>query len=289
CDPGGAEGNCDIDGATINEAGACDDGDVCTEGETCTGGACGGGSATAHIHVNLDVEALGFAVTRDVAFEIAGVPGDVVAPVDFNTNGEGSVDLSDPSYLDAASICATEGHTLTGTLDLTGTWGVCEATANFTIADQLLAGDLSNPPWVLQDNLVDITDFAILSIYWNQSVDPDLGSLADITGDGMQDVADFTAIQVNFAEVGATCVSTFWLDSPDTFGLPIAANFRVAVDELMHPDADLADWNGDGLIDTQDIRAFARANNLRLTPQFRAKLGRIDTVLRGQTLERSRE
>jgi hypothetical protein len=43
CDPAGAEGNCAVTGAAINEGQQCDDGDICTTQETCQAGACAGG------------------------------------------------------------------------------------------------------------------------------------------------------------------------------------------------------------------------------------------------------
>jgi hypothetical protein len=223
---------------------------------------------TSHIYVNLKVEGLTNAVTRDVAFYIAGA-GSAVVPVEFNALGEGSVQLTDATYLDAVSICATEGHTLTRTLDLTGTWGECEATANFTGDDKLLAGDLSNPPYVPQDNLVDIVDFAVLAARWNQPVDPDLGYLADVTGDGWQETADFTAIQINYAMTGDECSSTL-LATP---------RWRVSVNELAVRNARAADLNADGMIDAKDIREFARVHHLRLTPAFRARLDRAEAEL----------
>ncbi|MFQ5464258.1 MAG: hypothetical protein ACE5E5_16745, partial [Phycisphaerae bacterium] len=42
CDPLGLEGNCDIDGATINEGGTCNDGDAATCDDVCGAGTCAG-------------------------------------------------------------------------------------------------------------------------------------------------------------------------------------------------------------------------------------------------------
>ncbi len=44
CDPGGADGNCDV-ATPLVDGTTCDDGSACNVGEVCTAGACGGGAA----------------------------------------------------------------------------------------------------------------------------------------------------------------------------------------------------------------------------------------------------
>jgi hypothetical protein len=158
----------------------------------------------------------GFSINCDlnisVAVELEGVIVDVVRTVKFTLtdcetgqseereeaiqfeNGLGYVVLDGVSP-EMDWISAVEGHTLRRLLPLT-------EEVLFTGPNRLLTGDFSNPPWVPQDNLVDIQDFAILCIYWNQPIDPTVGYHADATADGIQDVADFTGIQINFAAVG---------------------------------------------------------------------------------------
>jgi len=264
-------------------------------------------TGTAHIYVDLDVQSLENEVGRYVTFEIEGVAEPVLVVIDFSSAGDVyDLDLMDPAYDGAAQICATEGHTLTTSVDLT--WDGCEADAYFVVDDKLMAGDFSNRrcsaesanpgapcdsnddcengvciEWVSQDNLVDITDFAILFTCWNQQVDPDLGTLADATGDGLHNVADFTAIQANFGVGGDVCDSTMIGSGPSEPSMNVApeARFRIPVEELPIPNAEDADRNGDGMINTLDIHLFAEEHGLVLTPEFRAKLDWIDSAVLG--------
>jgi len=52
----------------------------------------------------------------------------------------------------------------------------------------------------------------------------------------------------------------------------------VAVSSLEFPDAQRADINGDGIVDSADILAFAEKYNLRLLPSFRAKLAKLERI-----------
>ena len=293
-----------------NNTAACDDGAYCTVNDICGNGTCAGTprdcsdsdpctadtcnegtdqcvhTGSPHINVNLQVQALTAAVTRDVTFVITNCGGSTdtrTVGVSF-TAGSGTAVLTavDPN---ADFIQATEGHTLSETLPLVLVGG-CEATANFTGEHLLLSGDFSNPTWVPKDNLVDITDFAILSIFWNKPVSPSLGWLADATGDGWQNVADFTAIQANFAKVGDPASQC----SP--LGLPNGPRVktRIAVGDLPVPNAQYADRNGDGVVDTRDIRVFAAEKGLALTPKFRAQLDAVEAAEANEaiTLPRAR-
>jgi hypothetical protein len=242
-----------------------------------------------YITVNLEVEALINAVTRDVTFVITDCDGGSetrVEPVDFDSSGMGSAVLTEVNT-DADWIRATEGHTLSRLVPLVfdGPDG-CSATAQFTGDDRLISGDYSNAH-VPQDNLIDIQDFSILAIEWNMTVDPNLGMLADATGDGVQDAWDFSPIQANFVATG-----------DDADGCPaftsapllrrVNARPRVAVDSLGIPNAEYADLNADGVIDTKDIRAFARRYDLVLTPEFDAKLARLEAADRDSAKAGSR-
>jgi hypothetical protein len=228
------------------------------------------------IDVTLHVQALTHAVTRDVTFIITDCPSTTVVrteSVEFDATGTGTVSLTGMNGTEEW-IQATEGHTLSRLLAVS--WegpDYCSATVSFTGVNELKSGDFSNPPYVPQDDLVDITDFAILFINWNLSVDPNQGWLADATGDGNQETADFTAIQANFADVG---------DPEDGCGLGLLSVkplWRIPVSRSGLADAELADMTGDGMIDVKDIRAFAKVYNLPLTPSFKAKLTRVEAEL----------
>ena len=269
------------EGVCVGSGDTCDDSDPCTI-DTCDEGndLCSNDDTT-HIDVTIEIDALGNAVTRDVTFILTDCGANaetIVQPVDFDSSGVGSltltadmltaVDIGEIDYLQA-----TEGHTLARLLNV-GFAGpdFCYATTLFTDADKLLAGDFSND-YVDQDSLVDITDFAILAIEWNQWVDPEQGTLADATGDGWQDIADFTAIQANFADVGDAedaCPSFLGIGSA---GSP---QIQIPVTDLLVANAELADLNSDGMIDVQDIYLFAEENKLVLTRGFKAKLRRLE-------------
>ncbi len=295
---------------------ACDDGSACTDADVCTNGTCTGTAITCSdgnpctsdtcnpssgcvytpiqgtLQVTLEIQGLTNTVTRPVTFVITGCGGDVTTldpiPVTFTPysgpqRGVGSVALTNVAP-DADWIQVTEGHALSRLLPVENFVGECTATINFTSTDWLLAGDFSNPPWVSQNNHVDIQDFAILAIYWNEPVDPNLGSLADATGNGMQDAGDFGAIQANFAvsgDLADDCPPS--APPPGVIGkvavVPQPALLRVPVAALGIPNADWADRNGDGVIDIEDIRLFAAENSIALTPEFEARLDRLERQL----------
>lgn len=154
-----------------------------------------------NITVAVELEGVYTDVVREVRFVLTdcetGLAEERVEAVSF-IEGVGVVVLEGVDG-DADWISAVEGHTLRRLLPIV--WDGVEAQVLFTGGTRLLSGDFSNPPWVMQDGLVDIQDFAILCIYWNQPIDPTWGYRADATADGIQDVADFSCIQVNFGKV----------------------------------------------------------------------------------------
>jgi len=264
----------------------CDDGDDCTT-DTCNedSDACEY-VETSHVDVTMAVQGLSGAVTREVTFVLTDCEGTTqtrVVPVSFS-GGQGTALLADLTP-GADWIQVYEGHTLARRMPLDFGTG-CIASVTLTGNAQLTSGDFSNPPWVPQDDLVDIVDFAILAIYWNDPVDPNLGSLADATGDGLQNGADFTLIQMNFADIS---------DPPDDCGPAPQPGFaevtqigqisrptarlRVSTEVLGVADASAADRDGDGFVDVRDIRLFAQQNNLTLLPAFETKLRRLERLL----------
>ena len=106
-------------------------------------------------------------------------------------------------------------------------------------------------------------------------------------------MADFTAMQTNFFEVGEpdnACLSrpgfgdTEFIVLARTFdGELVSASWQLArssisVDSLPLDNAWEADLTGDGIIDFEDIRAFAWRYGVPLLPEFQAKLARFDEV-----------
>lgn len=254
------------------------------------------------IQVSLQVEGLTHAVTRDVTFVLTDCqhlapPQVVTRPVAFNASGTGSILLTGVGA-GAEWISVFEGHTLSHKLPLSFT-GTCYASVGFTGADQLVAGDL-HTAGVPQDNLVDIVDFAILVSRFGTAVAdcgvgpaPQNCSLgADITGDGVQDTADFNAIQINFFRSGDdTDGCPPFIQGPigskpqwDIEPLRQEAKSVVRVSDLSRavPSIGRADLNADGKIDTADIRAFAAQNRLPLMPAFEKKLTQLEVVSAGR-------
>jgi len=270
------------------------DANPCTVDLCDGGGACLLDSDTSGIDVTIEIESLSPATTvvRNVTFVITnclGIAETRNVPVTFDSLGIGQTLLAGVDT-GASWVSATEGHTLRKLLPLFFTDpNGCAATVSFTGLDKLKSGDFSNA-FVPQDMLVDIQDFAILSIEWNQPVDPNLGSLADATGNGIQDVGDFVSIQAHFAETGDAvdqCVaaaavvgSTGAREAPmgHSETTQLAPRLAMSPDEIAIEGASRADVNGDGVIDVSDIRALAALRELRLTPAFQAKLSRLQAV-----------
>lgn len=252
----------------------CDDGDPCTA-EDCVAGECFY-SQLGQITVDLEVEGLGDPVTRDVRFDIVACGGTTetrTVGVSFSAAGVGSTILSGVDA-DSDWIAVREGHTLRGRRPLSFT--TCSASVAYLGANRLRSGDFAAGA-VVQDNLVDVTDFSILASRWNQVIDPNLATGADATGDGLQGTADFTAVQTNFLASGdavdgctlaLTTIGTRRRAHEPEAQLVESRRLRVAVGALRFPNADRADVNGDGFVDGRDIRAFAKRHRLPLTPAF---------------------
>ncbi len=289
CDSLGLEGNCDVitplaDGTT------CDDGTPCTAAG-CQAGSCVFSFNSAEVPINLDVDAITNAVTRDITFIITtcGVSLDArTLPVATDGLEPATLVLSNVNS-DADWIAVVEGHTLRRLAPLSFT--SCTAPVDLTSAStsELRSGDFYTAQ-IAKDNLVDITDFSILAVNFNTPIDPSLGSGADATGDAIQGTADFAAIQINFFAVGAPqdgCLSRkgridHVLQDADrivperqlTGEVPRS---RIAVERLSLEGVERADLTGDGVIDTADIRLFARLHHLPLTPRFERLLDRLES------------
>jgi len=149
------------------------------------------------IGVSIAPFALEYTVTRNARFVYTDCYTneiiDTVKPVAYN-KGESEFVVDDvPTYMDYLWVKGSHELGQRRALDMNCSYP--------TVSFQPLSGDVSNPPWVPQDGLVDIVDFAILSIYWGDPVDPNQSSLADVNGDGEHDKMDMEAMQMWFAEI----------------------------------------------------------------------------------------
>lgn len=157
---------------------------------------------SARIDVEIEIESVGSAVTRDVTFFLSDclAPADTrVLPVALDASGRGSVTIDDVDP-NVRWVYAKEGHTL-GRLAAV-VFDVCGAAAvDMTGSHRLRSGDFGYNATV-QDDRVDLIDFLILAAEWNVAIDPAASCGADANADGRQDTSDFTAIQINYAALG---------------------------------------------------------------------------------------
>ncbi len=265
--------------------GDCDDGIPCTD-DTCVSGVCQYTPA-GEIAVDVQIEGLDHAVDRDVTFVVTTCGGSVdtrVETVAFAADGVGAIGLTGVDT-DATWISAAEGHTLRRVEPLS--FVSCTATVDWTGANALRSGDFHTGA-VSKDQVVDVTDFSILAANFNLPIDPNLSTGADATGNGVQGTEDFTAIQVNFFNVGnpvdgcpASAEDQGLTRSGDGSSEHLRAKrapmAEIAVELLPLDNAQEADLNGDGVVNTHDIRAFARAHGLSLEPQFVRRLKMLET------------
>ncbi|MCH7700509.1 MAG: hypothetical protein IID37_02360, partial [Planctomycetes bacterium] len=139
---------------------------------------------------------------------------------------------------------ATGGLTLVSSFDARGiycAWGIFPLPGS----DRVLLSDIDTGLWV-------IADLAPTTICY-----------ADANGDGVQALADFTAIQLNFLTVGdaADACPGGASFTGDRLGESLVAvrltpRTVVRLESLGLPEAHRADLNNDGWIDSTDIRLF---------------------------------
>jgi hypothetical protein len=119
-----------------------------------------------------------------------------------------------------------------------------------------------------------------------------------VTGDGDQDTADFTALQIYFFQLsdpqdgcpafappgkpGRGPLSQADLKSTSNktpLAIPRGLG-RIGTSRLHAMDASLgsADQNGDGIVDTRDIREFSRQHGIAILPAFELKLRSMEAA-----------
>ena len=198
-------------------------------------------------------------VTKEVVFNVTNAGGSPTPP----NVAIGTATLTNVPCRDGGYECMTARdklHTLrrTATLTTGGTEPV-QYVANFTGnppgGDWLIGGNLNDDYWI------DILDFGVLS--WKYGTAPGADTTcsttyphADISGDGVVGLADFTFIQINFLKSHeANCCGQGGFRGEATE--PITS---IAVADLIAQGlGELAagDINGDGWLDEADMAAFA--------------------------------
>jgi hypothetical protein len=153
-------------------------------------------------------------------------------------------------------------------------------TASFTGANALVQGDLYNDlPGEAMD-VIDILDFGVYITQWGQTYGPVTCATAfphaDLNGDGLVDVTDFSFIQLQFFQLGdpACCTRPAHPDraarAAPLMSISVAELRQRGLDELA-----LADLNGDGVLDLDDVLAFlngARPRVPKPTPFGKAEI-----------------
>jgi hypothetical protein len=174
---------------------------------------------------------------RTVCFKAGSMPVTTLE-IEIDSSGMGVIDP--PLQVPVASRygCASAKdirHSLTNTVapTIVGT--------DFHAAFELIQGDSNN------DDLVDIVDFSYFVL---DSGIAYAGGRSNFNGDGNVNNADFSFISVNFWLSGDSCSGAANAHAPRS---------RVSVKELRRQGLGqlaLADLNGDGWIDQQDIQNF---------------------------------
>jgi len=226
-------------------------------------GGCGAvGLNAGRVEVDLELEGVRYAVTRELMLQLSGC-GTVDhrrAPVTVEVSGRGWIVLEDVPEC-VTWLTVQEGHTLRRRVEVV--FDACAvARIDLTGSRRLRAGDLETDT-VAQDNVVDIVDYAIVASLWGETADPNSVYGGDIDGDGTCGEADLAITLKNQrasgdpAEVnpngGAVDRSVSRTQRDATGG-----RRRVAVSSLPLANVARADVNGDGVLDDRDVRAFVR-------------------------------
>lgn len=149
-------------------------------------------------------------------------------------------------------------HTLRRTLDASDGFGISGTryVADFITpaGKELVGGDLN------ADHVVDIVDFGILMAAWGTvypTGDTDCTTPylhADLDGNGVVFTEDFTFIQIHFLQWSEhNCCIAFDAGMPPVDLITVEDLKKRGMNELT-----VADLNGDGVLDSKDMAAFAR-------------------------------
>ena len=182
---------------------------------------------------------------------------------DDSAHGVGSALFTDLDCGDYDCVTAQDAlHSLTVRLDR-GVGGLeinasNQYVADFTGDNLLRGGDFYDDTADVGIDYVDILDFGVFSAEWGAdygSADTDCDTPpphADINGDGLVTVADFTFIQINFLQIGdADCCGGLAIGDGPLTRISLAELQEIGLGELS-----AGDLNHDGWLDSIDIVAF---------------------------------
>lgn len=221
------------------------------------------GQSTMIVDISLDGSVAPGPFTRCIEFELTDADGNVVMPVAETLtfiNGYATATIDVPCGVYGTCLMARgQLHTLRSTGDLT-IIGTDYAADGF---DPLIGGDLND------DGLVDILDFGVFVWQFNANYgtgDTDCTTPfpnADMTGDGIVGLGDFSFIQINFLGLDEICPVTVMANQfrrwNEANKRPAQARTRISVRELHAMGLGhlaVADLNEDAVVDATDIALF---------------------------------
>jgi hypothetical protein len=265
----------------------------CNEVSTCAWTVDVSDQQTLDVHLQLSPVVENDEFVRCICFELISsctplvveeVCQDITFGGPFNFPGQGGDDVKVPKGKYVCLQARDRQHSLRATHFPLVCDGVAY-TAEFK-GDPFFGGN-----WLIQGNLnrdplVDILDFGVFLGQFNQNPNPpkdkhcddnggDGFTHADFNGDGVVDIEDYTFIQINFLAN----------DKDDCCHDPSASEpvgrTEVTVKQLREMGLEslvIADLNGDGLVNTDDMAAFVQGARPKADKVNRGSVGRPTTI-----------
>ncbi|UCD75327.1 MAG: HYR domain-containing protein [Phycisphaerales bacterium] len=213
--------------------------------------------------MDIELQSIGIvSLSRCITFELTGTDTDTWAEVITFTSGYADDVVIEVPCGDYDCLLVSDHlHTLKRKADdftIVGTQYV----ATVTDPDYLLGGNLNGD---LYGGYIDILDFGIFVGEWGEDYgtgDTNCSTPyphADISGNGTVGTEDFTFIQINYLEENEGCAKGLHPTGTPQADSGLGPVTRISVAELVRlgmADLIVADLNGDGWLDENDIVAF---------------------------------
>jgi hypothetical protein len=281
----------------------------CDAGNSCGNSAQHCWTVTVNDETCLDVEIqlsptmvtkAGGGITRCIKFEVFSncvqpplvFEDDMVFGGLFNLIGHFNGNIKIPSQVQPVCITARDQlHTLRGCYMLAADGSDCRADGcieatfkgdpffggNWLVGGNLDGWKKANPN--ASHDVIDILDFGQLVSQWMEDYGsgdttcdwPDDQSNADINGDGLVDLLDFSFVSMNFLADSKDCCCPGSASLGNTVGrtsVPVAELKRNGMDDLT-----VADLNADGVVDLADMQALLQGARPERTAPERAGKG----------------